>query len=100
MFHPEMNESLTFLVRSNQVIESCGVVNTKTALSIKTKFDKEECQDSFDTTICVKILQSIPSCLVKIDNVVPELTGTWRFSITSADYGGVVEMGKSCLNKF
>ena len=93
MFHPEMNETFSFLVRSNKVIDTCEVVNSKAELTINTKFDSEECQDYFDATVCVKILQSIPSCIVEIDNMDAELMGTWRFSVTNNDNG----TGNSCF---
>ena len=53
--------------------------------------EEEKCQLINATKTCLKILKSIPSCIVKLEEVTDEFLGSWSFKLTSLELEENVE---------
>ena len=68
------------LVRSNTHFEKCEVRKDDfTMLSVTNK--SETCLYKSSVKFCLSIIESIPSCILKISTILVEHFGSWKFII-------------------
>ena len=79
-----MEESIVMLVRSNKMINMCDVIKENVCTLSVTKHD-EQCEYINKSQLCLSILHSIPSCVLKISSIDSDFYGTWKFMIESQE---------------
>ena len=68
------------LVRSNTHFKKCEVKKDDfTMLSVSNK--SETCLYKSSAKFCLSIIESIPSCILKISTILVEHFGSWKFII-------------------
>ena len=79
---------LTFHVfmRSNHMFDKCEVVK-EDLVEMMVRPGEVHCQHVEDTRICLSIIETIPSCVLKIYKVTNVLTGSWRFDLKKQQSG-------------
>ena len=81
-----MKESLVMLVRSNKMIDKCDVIKENVCKLGVTKHD-EHCEYINESQLCLSMLHSIPSCVLKISSMDPAFYGSWKFMVEAHQYG-------------
>ena len=68
------------------MFDKCEVVK-EDLVEMMVRPGEVHCQHVEDTRICLSIIETIPSCVLKIYKVTNVLTGSWRFDLKKQQSG-------------
>ena len=82
LYSADIGSEVSLTARTNEEFDKCIVEKDNfDDFEITGDAEEEECRYMEGCLVCLSVLQSIPSCVLKIDRMMPSMKGVWTFTI-------------------